>query len=105
MNLYAKILTTTLLTASAVLSFQAAPASADEAKAPAAASSPAPAKTEAAPQKSPADILAKVNGSPITRAEVDRATQILISQNRLPADVDDATKKQAEEAALEQLIN
>jgi peptidyl-prolyl cis-trans isomerase C len=105
MNLYTKIIAASLLTASAVLGFQSAPVFAAETKAPAAESQTAPAKSEAAPQESPTDVLAKVNGAPITRAEVDRATQILISQNRLPATMDAATKKQAENAALEQLIN
>jgi peptidyl-prolyl cis-trans isomerase C len=105
MNLYTKIIAASLLTASAMLGFQPASASADETKPPAAASQPAPVKAEATQQKSPADVLARVNGTPITRAEVDRATQILISQNRLPGNMDAATKKQAEDAALDQLIN
>jgi len=105
MNLYTKTIAASLLTATAVLSFQSAPVFAEEAKTPAAKTQAAPAKTDASPQLSPADVLARVNGTPITRAEVDRATQILISQNRLPGNLDAAMKKQAEDAALDQLIN
>jgi peptidyl-prolyl cis-trans isomerase C len=105
MNLNTKIIPASLLIASAVLSFQSAPAFADGATPAAPKSESAPAKTEATAKQSPADVLATVNGTPITRAEVDRATKILISQNRLPGNLDAATRKQAEDAALDQLIN
>lgn len=58
----------------------------------------------AAPAKT--DVLAKVNGTPITRVEVDRAVKVLLSQSRIPADkLPDELKKQAEKSALEQLIS
>jgi len=65
----------------------------------------APAKLESVAKKSPNDVLVKVNGTPITRIEVDRAMKVLLSQRQmtseqLPAEV----KTQAEEATLEQLV-
>jgi peptidyl-prolyl cis-trans isomerase C len=52
-----------------------------------------------------AEVIARVNGTPITRAEADRATKVLIAQNRIPQNMDTEARKQAEDAALEQLIN
>jgi len=105
MSLLKKSVTTSLLTAFTVLNFQTVIAFAEEATPPVTKGEAAPAKTEAIPQKSPADVLAKVNGTPISRAEVERATQILLTQNRIPQNLDPETRKKAEDAALEQLIN
>ena len=57
------------------------------------------------PQTSPTDVLAKVNGTPITRAEVDRAVKILLAQSRVTQQPDPETMKKAEDAALDQLVN
>lgn len=102
---------TALLTAFAVLSIQTVIAFGEEPKAPQAKPEAAPAKaesakpkTDAAPQKSPGDVLAKVNGTAITRAEVDRATQVLLTQSRAPKDIPPAVRQQAEDTALDQLI-
>ncbi|MCM2359593.1 MAG: peptidylprolyl isomerase [Geobacteraceae bacterium] len=110
---------TALLTALAVLSIQtviafgeapkateakpeAAPAQSEAAKTKA---ETAPAKNETAPQQSPTDVVAKVNGTAITRAEVERATQVLLTQSRAPQNLAPALRKQAEDAALDQLIS
>ena len=105
MNLLKKSVTTSLLTTFAVLSFQTVIACADELKTPQAKSETAPATTHTIPLTSPTDVLAKVNGTPITRAEVERAAKILLSQNRVPQNPDAETMKKAEDAALDQLIN
>ncbi len=104
MNPFKKSVSACFVTAIALLGFQAAIALADPPKTPEAKSEAPPAKTEASVQKSPTDVVVKVNGTPITRAEVDRAVQILLSQNRIPQNLDAATRKQAEDAALDQLI-
>lgn len=59
-----------------------------------------PAKAEA---KSPADVLVRVNGTPITRQEVDRAVKVMLAQSQIPEPVDPEIMKEAEAAALEQL--
>jgi peptidyl-prolyl cis-trans isomerase C len=105
MNLLKKRVSTSFLTAFTVLSFQTVIACADELKAPPAKSDTAPATTHTTPLTSPADVLAKVNGTPITRAEVERAAKILLSQNRLPQNPDPETVKKAEDATLDQLIS
>lgn len=99
-----KKVTAALLTAFAVLSIQAVTALGEEPKAPAPKSEAAPSKAEAAPLKSPTDVLAKVNGTAITRVEVERATQVLLAQSRAPQNLPPELGKQAEDAALEQLI-
>ncbi|HEY6873139.1 MAG TPA: peptidylprolyl isomerase [Geobacteraceae bacterium] len=99
-----KNITALLLTAVSILSIQAAVAFGEEAKAAEAKPAAAPAKTEAAPQKSPADVLVKVNGTNITRSEVERATKILLAQSRAPQNLSADMRKQAEDAALEQLV-
>jgi peptidyl-prolyl cis-trans isomerase C len=112
MKLLKKSAAPSLLTAFTVLSLQAVIAFADTPKPvePKSEAVPtkmeaAPAKTETVPQTSPSDALAKVNGTPITRAEMDRATKILAAQNRMPQNMDPETKKQVESAALDQLIS
>jgi peptidyl-prolyl cis-trans isomerase C len=62
----------------------------------------APAATAAA--TSPDDILAKVNGTAITRGEVDRAVAVLVSQNRLPKPANAEQAKQSQDATLDQLV-
>ena len=75
------------------LSFGAGP----EAGAPASA----PASLDSAAQ---AEVLARVNGTPITRAEVNRAIRIYLVQGRLSHDLTPEARKEAENGALEQLI-
>lgn len=53
----------------------------------------------------PADPVAKVNGTVITRLELDRAVKVLVSQNRLPQSLPPEQQKEAESAALDQLIS
>ncbi|WP_243371966.1 peptidylprolyl isomerase [Geotalea sp. SG265] len=54
---------------------------------------------------SPADPVAKVNGTIITRQDLDRAVKVLVAQNRLPQPLPPEQQKQAEDAALDQLIS
>jgi peptidyl-prolyl cis-trans isomerase C len=49
--------------------------------------------------------MATVNGTAITRAEVNRATQIIIAQNHIPQNQVAGIRKQLETAALDQLIS
>ena len=65
----------------------------------------APVKTEITAKGSPDDVLVKVNGTAITRAELDRATQVLLAQSRAPQDISPELRKQAESSALDQLIS
>lgn len=62
-----------------------------------------PAADAAKPAPKPGDVLAKVNGTSITREEVERAAAALLKQNRMGGS--EAYKKQAEEAALAQLVS
>lgn len=63
-----------------------------------------PVSADAATRTLPDDVLAKVNDSPITRAEVDRVIRIFIAESRVSHDISPEARTQAEEAALEQLI-
>ena len=85
----------------------AAAADAVPPKEPAATAKPAeqaaPAKA-AAPAAKPTDVVATVNGVAITRAEMDRSVQVLLSQNRMQAPTDPEQKKKLEEAALNQMV-
>jgi peptidyl-prolyl cis-trans isomerase C len=54
---------------------------------------------------SPSDVLARVNGTAITRQEVNRAVKVLLAQSQVPEPVDPELLKQVEDAALEQLIS
>lgn len=56
-------------------------------------------------KSAPTDPVAKVNGTIITRLDLDRAVKVLVSQNRLPQPLPPESLKQAEEAALDQLIS
>jgi len=100
-----KNITAALLTAFAVLALQAAVAFGAEPKAAEPKAGAAPAATAAAPAKSPTDVLAKVNGTAITRAETDRAVKTLLAQKRAPQNLPPEVMKQAEDAALDQLIS
>jgi peptidyl-prolyl cis-trans isomerase C len=63
-------------------------------------------KTQGAEVKtSPGDVLVRVNGTPITRQEVDRAVKVLLAQNQVPEPVAPEIMKQAQTAALEQLTS
>ncbi len=92
------------LLAATLLALPGGAAFADEAKKPAADVANKPAATEAAPKTSPSDILAKVNGTPITRGEVDRALKVLLAQNPSRQPLTAEQTKQAQEATLNQLI-
>jgi len=64
----------------------------------------APAVAETKKEKSPEDVVARVAGTSITRKELDRALTVLAAQNRLPSAGTPEGQKQAEVAALDQLI-
>ena len=68
----------------------------------------APAKEQTAkeqPKTSPSDVMARVNGTTITRLELDRAVKVMLSQNQVQQPLAPELMKQAEDAALEQLIS
>jgi peptidyl-prolyl cis-trans isomerase C len=52
---------------------------------------------------SPDEVLVRINGTPITRQEVDRAVKVMLAQSQIPEPVDPEIQKEAETAALEQL--
>jgi len=52
---------------------------------------------------SPSDPMVKVNGTTITRLELDRAVKVMLAQNQMQQPLDPEIMKQAQEAALEQL--
>lgn len=54
---------------------------------------------------SPDDIMVRVNGTAITRLEVDRAVKVMLAQNQIEEPLEPAVMKQAETAALEQLTS
>ena len=60
-------------------------------------------QAKAQPKLSPNDVLAKVNGTEITRKDVDRAVKVMMAQNQVPQDVQAQVMPQARAAALEQL--
>ena len=64
----------------------------------------ASARADAPSQGSPGEVLARVNGTAITRAEVDRSIRVFLAQNRLSHELSPEARRKAEEAALEQLI-
>jgi peptidyl-prolyl cis-trans isomerase C len=64
-----------------------------------------PAAAQAAEAKtSPADVMVRVNGTPISRQEVDRAVKVLLAQNQVQQPSPEVLK-QAQAAALEQLTS
>ncbi len=76
-----------------------------------AASEPTTKEAVAAPVKksepaaNPTEVILTVNGVAVTRAELDRATQALLAQSRMPAPTDPEQKKKIEESAKNQLIS
>ncbi len=95
MNFLQYLATAAALAAPLLLGVAATPASGEEPKTPQAATKPA----DAAPA-----VMATVNGTPILRVDVERAVKALLSsrgQQPLPPEL----KKQAEDAALDQLIS
>ena len=66
-----------------------------------------PSKEQAKEEKktSPNDTMARVNGVPITRLELDRAVKVMLAQNQVQEPLPPETMKQAEDAALDQLIS
>ena len=62
------------------------------------------AQTEAVTQAD-SKVVAKVNGNTITQLDVDRAAKVLMAENHIPDPPPAATKKKADEAALNQLIS
>ncbi|KAF0221539.1 MAG: peptidyl-prolyl cis-trans isomerase [Geobacteraceae bacterium] len=98
MNIVKKLISLSLLSTFALLTLHGGIAFSEEKK----ETQP---KQEAAAKTSPSDPLAVVNGAAITRAEVARAVKVLLSQNRITQQVTPDQMKQAEEAALEQLIS
>jgi peptidyl-prolyl cis-trans isomerase C len=67
-----------------------------------------PAKPAATPiaeaKTAPGDVMVRVNGTPISRQEVDRAVKVLLAQNQVQQPSPEVLK-QAQSAALEQLIS
>lgn len=57
----------------------------------------------AAPKTSPA--LVRVNGTPITKLDVERAVKVMMAQNKIDQPLPPELQKQAESAALEQLTS
>jgi peptidyl-prolyl cis-trans isomerase C len=64
-----------------------------------------PAEKPAATSQSPSTIVATVNGTAITKAEMDRAMKFMLAQNRVSATLSDEERKKAETAVLDQLIS
>jgi peptidyl-prolyl cis-trans isomerase C len=95
-----------LLAAISLVTFQAGQAFSGDAKPQpqATVKAEAPAKTATTVKASPAEPVVKVNGTMITREELDRAIKVMAGQNRMgqqPA----APTKEAEDAVLNQLIS
>jgi len=59
----------------------------------------------AAPAAAPTDVVATVNGTAITRAEMDRAMNFMLVQNGTGTTLSAEEKKKAEAAVLDQLIS
>ncbi|ACM21838.1 peptidylprolyl cis-trans isomerase, PpiC-type [Geotalea daltonii FRC-32] len=93
-----------LVAALAVFAIQSMPALGAEPQKTAASAEQKEVK-ETVKKVSPSDPVAKINGTIITRKELDRAVKVLVAQNRLPQALPPEQQKQAEEAALDQLIS
>jgi len=102
MHMNTKKFTAAILTMFAGLALQAASAFAAEPET--VAPEAAPGKVEVTYLTSPGDVLARVDGTSITRAEVDRTIRIYIAQSHASHELSPEARTQAEEAALEQLI-
>jgi len=74
-------------------------------KKPAKTAAPTTAAKPAAPAAAQADVVATVNGAVITRAEMDRALNFMLAQNRSGKTLSADEKKTAETAVLDQLIS
>ncbi|MBJ6723249.1 peptidylprolyl isomerase [Geomesophilobacter sediminis] len=64
-------------------------------------------KTAKAPETAaakPTDVVVKVNGTTITRKELDREVKYMLARNRVPQPAPPELQKRAEEAALDQLV-
>jgi len=85
-----------LLVAFSLTTLQAGQAFSDETK------TPQP-KPEAAAKTSPTDPVAKVNGTVVTRDQLERALKVMAAQNQMGQPVAGMTKE-AEDAVLDQLI-
>jgi peptidyl-prolyl cis-trans isomerase C len=96
MQMTLKNVSTTVMTAVAVLALQTAIVCGAESKA-------VEIKAEA-PKTSPTDVLAKVNGTPITRSELDRAVTTILAQTHAPQNLPAEAQQQVEENAINQLI-
>lgn len=57
------------------------------------------------PKGSPSDPMVRVNGTAITRLEVDRAVKVMLAQNQVQQPLPPEIMKQAQDAALEQLAS
>jgi len=84
------------------LAAPAPPAAGEPAVKPEAAA--AVAKPEVKPDSSPTDPVAKVGATAITRGELDRAMNVLVAQNRIQPGTTPEAVKEAQKAALDQLI-
>jgi len=62
-----------------------------------------PAKEQ--PKAAPGDAMARVNGTTITRLELDRAVKVMLAQNQVQQPLAPELMKQAQDAALEQLTS
>lgn len=84
-----------------------APAAAEPAKEQAkeAVKEPAKASVAEAAKVAPDQPMVKVNGTPITRGELDRALKVMLAQSQVQQPLPAETLKQAEAAALEQLTS
>jgi peptidyl-prolyl cis-trans isomerase C len=58
---------------------------------------------QAEPKASPSDPMVRVNGTTITRQELDRAVKVMLAQNQVQQPLAPEIMKQAQDAALEQL--
>ena len=98
-----------LAVAFSLMVFQAGQAFSEEAKTPqpkaeAAAKTTGTAKPEEVTKKSPSDPVVKVNGSVITRGEMDRAMKVLAAQSQMGGHGGPAAKP-SEDAVVDQLIS
>jgi len=84
-----------------MLSLSAGAVLADDTAKPAAGASK---ETQQQPKQSPTDTVKRVNGTPITRQELDRAVKVMLAQSKAEQPLPPEQMKQAEGAALEQLI-
>jgi peptidyl-prolyl cis-trans isomerase C len=80
---------------------QAAPAKAQ----PAAEQPAKEGAAKAEPKTSPLDPMIRVNGTTITRLELDRAVKVMLAQNQVQQPLPAELMKQAQDAALEQLTS